>query len=160
MPRLRRMGSECQNLSFTSTKSCEVVGGAFIDHEEYTDTAVESIRNGLWLKAAVEGWAESDNVAGSSGLGSVARGRSGIRDSDLRTSVRGTVGRGRWAIMIDCEDRMVSASQFATASRPRIWMRSGISAGWEGEAPCRRSFGFDNWEAPHSASETWSSAKL
>jgi hypothetical protein len=25
-------------------------------------------------------------------------------------------------------------------------MRSGISAGWEGEAPCRRSFGFDNWE--------------
>ena len=33
-------------------------------------------------------------------------------------------------------------------------MRSGISAGWEGEAPCRRGFGFDNWEAPHSASET------
>lgn len=67
------MGSECQNLSFTSTKSCEVVGGAFIDHEEYTDTAVESIRNGVWLKAAVERRAESDTVAGSAGRSSIER---------------------------------------------------------------------------------------
>lgn len=79
------MGSECQNLSFTSTKSCEVVGGAFIDHEEYTDTAVESIRNGLWPNAAVERRAESDSVAGSSGRGSMEEfcGESAVTAADV-----------------------------------------------------------------------------
>lgn len=59
-------------------------GGAFIDHKEYTDAAVESIRNGLWLKAAVERQAETDSVAGSAGRGSIERVLSQVGDSRYR----------------------------------------------------------------------------